>query len=145
MPQGQKSRASSKMIARAREFRHGMTPAEELLWSRLQNRGLGVKFRRHHPIGRFIVDFYCDEARLVVELDSEAHAMPREAEQDRERDAWLEERVYRLLRFQGRKIDKVVAAVVQGLGDVCDARRRLGSVRACANEVRAVFRKHSER
>lgn len=63
MPQQHKSRVPSKMIARAREFRHAMTPAEELLWSRLRNRGLGAKFRRQRPIGRFIADFYCAAAR----------------------------------------------------------------------------------
>ena len=87
----------------------------------------------------------CAEARLAIEIGGDTHAAPDQATYDIARTAWLEERVYRLLRFQGRKIDKVVAAVVQGLGDVCDARRRMGSVRACANEVRAVFRKHSER
>ncbi|HIP95769.1 MAG TPA: DUF559 domain-containing protein, partial [Anaerolineae bacterium] len=54
------------ILARARELRQPQTPAESRLWSRLRNRQLsGFKFRRQHPIGRFIVDFYCAACRLV--------------------------------------------------------------------------------
>ena len=59
----------------ARRLRRTMTDAEARLWSRLRNRQLGVKFRRQTPIDRYIVDFGCEEARLVVEVDGGQHAM----------------------------------------------------------------------
>ena len=124
MPQQRKSRASSKMIGRAREFRRGMTPAEELLWSRLRNRGIGFKFRRQQPIGRFIVDFYCPEERLAIELDSGAHALPREAEQDRQRDEWLAARGYRVLRFRNEEVLRRPEKVLETIGRVVRAQAR---------------------
>ena len=110
------------MIARAREFRRGMTPAEEVLWDGLRNRGLGAKFRRQRPVGRFIVDFYCSEARLVVELDSGAHALPQETEQDRERNVWLEARGYRVLRFRNEEVLKHMEKVMEAIRAACEAR-----------------------
>lgn len=79
MPQEKESRRSFRMIVRAREFRHAMTPAEEVLWKRLRNRQLGFKVRRQHPIGRFITDFYCAEARLAIEIDGDTHTAPDQA------------------------------------------------------------------
>lgn len=67
----QPRRIYSKRLAR--ELRTNMTEPEVLLWSYLKNRGLGVKFRRQQPIGRFIVDFACYERRLVVEVDGDHH------------------------------------------------------------------------
>ena len=63
-----------KLKPLAREMRHAPTPAEQGLWQALRNRRLGVRFRRQHTIGRFIVDFYAHEARLVVEVDGPIHA-----------------------------------------------------------------------
>ena len=78
-------------------------------------RDLGVKFRRQHPIGRFIVDFYCAEARLVIELDSEAHSEPKQTEQDMERDAWPQARGYRVLRFRNTEVVKRIEEVIEAL------------------------------
>ncbi|MFH1160030.1 MAG: endonuclease domain-containing protein [bacterium] len=61
------------LLRRAREQRKNMTPAERRLWYRIRGKALGVKFRRQHPINRFIADFYCHEARLVVEVDGGYH------------------------------------------------------------------------
>ncbi|MEQ8769837.1 MAG: DUF559 domain-containing protein [Phycisphaerales bacterium] len=60
--------------SRARELRRDTTPPERVLWSMLRNRGLaGLKFRRQQSIGPYVADFYCPEARLVVEIDSQVH------------------------------------------------------------------------
>ena len=77
------------LVERAREFRKKQTTAEALLWELLRNRQfLGFKFRRQHQFGDYIADFYCHEARLVIECDGEAHA-PNEAwHHDQERDAY---------------------------------------------------------
>ncbi|MGC9237589.1 MAG: endonuclease domain-containing protein, partial [Thiomonas sp.] len=60
-------------IQRARELRRNLTEAERLLWNRLRNQQLGVKFRRQAPIGPYIVDFLCPQARLIIELDGGQH------------------------------------------------------------------------
>ena len=76
-----------RRAARARQLRRQPTDAERLLWSRLRNRAVdGAKFRRQTPLGPFIVDFFCAEARLVVEVDGGQHA---ENIADARRDAWL--------------------------------------------------------
>lgn len=78
-------RGTSQAIQeQARQLRREMTPAERVLWDRLRNRRfLGLKFRRQHPLGRFIADFYCAEHRLVIELDGDVHLARREYDQAR--------------------------------------------------------------
>ena len=73
-----------------RRLRRESTQSEDLLWERLRDRGLdGFKFRRQHPIGPFVVGFYCTEKKLVVEVDGPIHK--KQVQQDRERQQWLEE------------------------------------------------------
>lgn len=110
-----KPRSPAAVKARARELRHTPTPAEQLLWQHLRNRRLGVKFRRQVPIGPFIVDFFCHEASLVVELDGEAHAERDRAALDADRSAWLAENGYRVLRFWNREVMDETEAVIAGI------------------------------
>ncbi len=85
-------------VDRARRLRRDMTDAEHLLWRNLRNRHFsGWKFRRQHEIDRYIVDFVCPNARLIVELDGGQHAEMVEADADRTRR--LEGMGYRVLRF----------------------------------------------
>ena len=79
----------------AREMRNNPTPTEALLWERLRRKQLGVRFRRQHSIDRFIVDFYCAEAALVIEVEGGVHERPNA---DAERRAMLEARGLRVLR-----------------------------------------------
>ena len=77
-----------------------MTYTEVRLWLKLKGRQLdGWKFRRQTPIGQYIVDFYCPAARLVVELDGASHDFEDQADDDDRRQAWLESKGYRVLRF----------------------------------------------
>lgn len=71
--------ADGHLFAMARQLRLHETEAEKLLWSRLCNKQLGVKFRRQHPIYNYVVDFYCHSGRLVIEVDGLVHST-REAE-----------------------------------------------------------------
>ena len=81
-------------------MRHTATDAETRLWSRLRARRLdGWKFRRQHPIGPYILDFYCPDARLAVELDGGQHAEDQELVYDEERTRRLEESGIRVLRL----------------------------------------------
>jgi very-short-patch-repair endonuclease len=87
---------TGKTLARAQSLRRELTDAERKLWSAMRNRQLhGAKFRRQQPIGPFIVDFVCQERRLIVEVDGGQHA---DSITDDRRTAFLESKGYRLLR-----------------------------------------------
>lgn len=84
----------------ARGQRRSPTLAEEALWRDLRARRLdGLKFRRQTPIGSYVVDFVCFEARLIVELDGPPHDDLAAQEHDARRDAWLRSQGFRILRF----------------------------------------------
>jgi very-short-patch-repair endonuclease len=100
----------------ARQLRAESTDAERKLWSRLRNKQLGgVKFRRQHPIGPFVVDFYCSNARLVIELDGSQHRDITGAQYDERRSRWLSEQGYRVLRFPNADVFKNLAGVMEGI------------------------------
>ncbi|HEY3304491.1 MAG TPA: DUF559 domain-containing protein [Candidatus Binatia bacterium] len=104
----------------ARRLRRDQTETERRLWARLRARQLrGAKFRRQHPIGRFIADFCCLEYGLVIELDGGQHAM--RAEVDQRRSAFLGRRGFRVLRFWDNQvledIDAVLEKIVEALRD----------------------------
>ena len=96
---GEGGRCSSDSVkGAARQMRKEPTRSESLLWSALRNRRLAShKFRRQHPVGRFILDFYCDEERLAVEVDGPVHETQRQA--DGERQQILESMGIRFLRL----------------------------------------------
>ncbi len=97
---GDKSRFSSPLKDRAREMRQGNTTAEKHVWDMLrERRTLGLKFRRQVPINDFIVDFYCDELRLVLEVDGDVHGTPEKMKRDAAKDKRLVELGYRVLRI----------------------------------------------
>ncbi|MFZ1413234.1 MAG: endonuclease domain-containing protein [Defluviicoccus sp.] len=112
-----------KPIGRARALRRRLTEAEQRLWARLRNRGFsGWKFRRQVPIGPFIADFACIEARLVIEVDGGQHASTEEA--DGERTKTLATFGYTVLRFWNNEvmtnIDGVLTAISVALAEVKD-------------------------
>ena len=82
-----------------------MTPAEAALWRLLKNRQLaGRKFRRQHSAGSFILDFYCAEEKLAIELDGADHFDPFQRDYDDERSQTLMRRGIRVIRFENREI-----------------------------------------
>ncbi len=88
----------------AEVLRRNMTPAETLLWEYLKNSQLGVKFRRQHPIGIYIADFYCHKHKLIIELDGSIHNVPDVAANDIERQLYLEANGIKFLRFKNEQI-----------------------------------------
>lgn len=85
---------------RRRELRRRSTRAERMLWAHLRNsRFFGFKFRRQHGIGPYIVDFFCHELRLVIEIDGDSHFTEEAQEYDRHRQCWLETLNLRIVRF----------------------------------------------
>jgi adenine-specific DNA-methyltransferase len=96
----------------SRSLRRGMTDAEQLLWRHLRMRQMGgCKFRRQHPLGRYILDFVCLDAGLVIELDGGQHA--ESAERDQDRTEWLEQQELRVLRFWNNDVLKDIESVKQ--------------------------------
>ena len=93
-------RLPAHLVENARRLRHEATDADGLLWRMLRNRQFGgYKFRRQVPVGHYILDFLCIEARLAVELDGGQHAQMERELADQRRSAGLEERGIRIVRF----------------------------------------------
>jgi very-short-patch-repair endonuclease len=96
---------SRGQVSIARGFRQRQTDAEKALWMKLRNRQLeGVKFRRQHPIGSYIVDFSSLERKLIIEIDGGQHNEGKIKEADEERTIRLKERGYRVMRFWNNEI-----------------------------------------
>jgi len=108
------------ILQRAREMRHPLTPAEQKVWARVRNRQVGYKFRRQHPIYRFIADFYCVEVKLVIEIDGDTHAEPDQAEYDAARTEWLEARGHRVIRFSNRDVHAHLDDVLKTIFETCE-------------------------
>ncbi len=104
------------VVADARRLRKKMTPPELLLWQRLRGKPNGFKFRRQHPIGPFIVDFFCAQANLVVEIDGAVHDNEAAQSYDHKRQQDLESRGLRVARVSGADVmsgvDTVAAAIL---------------------------------
>ena len=107
---------AGKLKLKAREMRHAPTKAEDALWQQLRRRQVaGCQFRRQHPIERFIVDFYCSQARLVVEVNGPLHDKTLEA--DHERQELLERLGYRVLRFTNDQVMTDLGSVLERILD----------------------------
>jgi very-short-patch-repair endonuclease len=108
----------------ARHLRRRLSLPEGLLWRALKAGKVdGLKFRKQHPLGPYILDFYCHEVRLCVEIDGGAHSFGRQPEKDAERDRWLADKGIRTLRISAahvlQEIDGAVAMIVEAARE-CD-------------------------
>ena len=92
-------------VEMARELRRRMTPPEARLWVCLRGKRLeGLKFRRQHPIGPYVLDFYCPSAKLAVEVDGQGHEQPDQVAHDRRRTAWPRDRGLRVVRLAAEDV-----------------------------------------
>lgn len=92
-------------ISFARKLRRNQTEVEKLMWKYLRDRRFdGVKFRRQHPIGPYIVDFISLEMHLIIELDGGGHNTDIGKKKDKERRVWLEKNGYKVLRFWNNEL-----------------------------------------
>jgi adenine-specific DNA methylase/very-short-patch-repair endonuclease len=111
---GQARRIPEALLQRARELRRQQTPTESILWECLRDRRLlSAKFRRQHNIGQYIADFYCHDARLVIELDGAVH----QTQQDRDidRDEWMQANGFRVLRFTNPEVEENLEIVLEAI------------------------------
>ena len=103
----------------AREMRQPQTPAEATLWKHLRNRNLGYKFRRQHAIKFFIIDFYCAQMKLCIEIDGDTHLTREQQEYDTARTEYLESLGRKVIRFTNNDVRFNIHAVVQAILDTC--------------------------
>ena len=119
--------AKSRIFTHAKALRNSMTEAENVLWNQLRNSRLnGYKFRRQHPIYRFIADFYCHEARLIVEIDGEIHNEARNKEHDDGRTFELQELDIRVIRFTNQEIFNSIDMVLNTIHSAIEQSLPLG-------------------
>ena len=106
--------ATSNIILLARELRKEMTPAEKILWQELRNNKInGFKFRRQHPINRFIADFFCYEKMLVIEVDGSIHNEVLQKERDEMRTYILNEFGIKVIRFSNDQVVFSLPSVIE--------------------------------
>ena len=110
--------AQRPVVYRARKLRREQSLPERMLWQSLRLRPQGLKFRRQHPIGPYVVDFCCLPLRLVVEVDGVAHEMGNRPAADEKRTRFLKENGYRVLRVSAAR----VMADAAGAADAIAAR-----------------------
>ncbi|MEX2052148.1 MAG: DUF559 domain-containing protein [Candidatus Paceibacterota bacterium] len=110
--------AKLRSIIKARYLRKGETKEEKILWKQLRNRNLGIKFRRQHPIEKFIIDFYAPEIKLAIELDGYSHK--GNSEYDNLRTEYLKSQKIKVIRFWNTEIeknlDKVIEKIKENIG-----------------------------
>ena len=121
MKYGKKS--SSKLISNAKTLRKGQTRAESILWNELRNRRLeGLKFRRQHPVNDFILDFYCPQASIGIEVDGSIHDISEQKEYDIERHNSLNNLGIHLIRFTNNDIYDGLERVIEIIRITCKQR-----------------------
>ncbi len=117
---GQWDAVPKEHFARARRLRRNMSPPERILWSCLRGGRLGVKFRRQHPIGPYVADFYCRQAGLVVEVDGVTHYESQRArDRDARRDQYMEQLGLRVLRVLTTDVVKRRREVEEAIWRAC--------------------------
>ncbi|MBI4672489.1 MAG: DUF559 domain-containing protein [Chloroflexi bacterium] len=116
---GQK--VNSDLVTRSKELRRDMTPAEKILWQELRgNRLGGFHFRRQQIISRYIADFYCHAAALVVELDGKVHESQKE--RDQARDEVIRDFEILVMRVKNQEVEENLEEVLRKILEVCRER-----------------------
>ena len=111
--------AIGKLYQYGRELRQELTQAEKILWAELRNRKLnGLKFRRQHPIDKFVLDFYCHERKLAIELDGSIHDVKLNKEYDEARTAMLGGLGIYTLRFRNDEVINNIESVLRKINEV---------------------------
>lgn len=109
--------ATDKAYKKARHLRRELSLPEKLLWVRL--RGADIRFRRQHPIGAYVLDFYCASAKLAIEVDGAAHDFGNRPQRDEARTDWLKQQGIEVLRIPARDVLADPDAVADALLRLC--------------------------
>lgn len=113
-------RKSDHNYALARAQRKAPSLPEGLLWRELRANAGGVKFRRQHPVGRYVLDFYCAAAKCGFEIDGMAHDMGNAAGRDNARDIWLAAQGIRVERIPARAVLRDPARIAEAMVRLCE-------------------------
>ena len=105
---------------RRQDLRNNSTQPEQKLWAILRGKQLGVKFRRQHGIGHYIVDFYSPECNLVIEVDGDSHFTDAAQQYDAQRDAYLQQLGLKVLRFRNDDVNQNIAGVYETIKRVVE-------------------------
>jgi very-short-patch-repair endonuclease len=109
--------ANHLIFEKAKQLRGNMTHAEEILWIHLKKGINGFKFRRQHPIGLYIADFYCHKAKLIIEIDGSIHDKTEVKDNDVARENEIQRWGYEIIRFTNQEVleqtEKVIDAIAQ--------------------------------
>jgi len=115
--------ADQTIAGLAKELRKKLTSCEKVLWQHLRSNKLGgLKFRRQHPINHYIADFYCHEARLVIEVDGPIHSRPDRKQHDEQRDGVMQDFGIMILRFSNDEIRYHLHSVLKRIEEVATSR-----------------------
>ena len=123
-------------LRHARRLRREMSLPEVLLWTHLRGKPLGVKFRNQHPVGDFVLDFYCAAKRIAVEVDGIAHDMGDRPVRDAFRDAWLSEHGIHVLRVPASEVLQDSQAIAEAIVAYCADRPPPSAAGAAATSPR---------
>lgn len=107
--------ANAEIFKNAKALRYNMTAAEGALWASLSLRFLNTKFRRQHPLGQYIADFYCHKHKLVIEVDGSIHNLPDIIQNDYEKQCFLEEQGLKVLRFTNNQVFNNLEQVLESI------------------------------
>jgi very-short-patch-repair endonuclease len=106
-----------------------MSLPEVLLWRSLRTRPMGLKFRKQHPIGNFVADFYCDAAKTIVEIDGIAHDAGNRPDRDLRRDAILKTEGYRIIRIPTADVLEAPELIADSIVTLCNVEGGPGAPR----------------
>ena len=107
--------ANHLIFQNAKELRGNMTAAETVLWMYLRNKINGLKFRRQHPIGVYVADFYCHKAKLIIEIDGSIHSLSEIRQKDELRQKELEAWGYEVIRFSNEQVLTQIETVLEAI------------------------------
>ncbi len=114
--------ASATIFQRAHYLRNHPTPAEEMLWEQLRKHQIKYRFRRQHPLSRYVVDFYCHQLKFVIELDGSVHSVEEQKLTDHEKDEALRDLGLHVLRLSNREViedmDDVLSKIYSTIKDL---------------------------
>jgi very-short-patch-repair endonuclease len=117
---------TSQTVRNAKVLRRDMSLPEVMLWRVLRTKPEGIKFRRQHPLGPYVLDFYCATAKLAIEIDGIAHDMGERPARDDIRDRFLESKGLRVVRIPATEMLKDVGEVAQMIVKLCHSPSTIG-------------------
>ena len=123
----------SRYKQRRQDLRTNTTSPEQVLWQKLRGKQMGVKFRRQHGIGHYIVDFYCSERKLVIEVDGDSHFTDDAQEYDQIRDAYLQGLELTVLRFTNEQVMQNLVGVREIIRQVIEGKTPLPTSQLSGN------------